>query len=122
MIDLASKVARKDRGLDVPKPIRNDQDGQAFFGVLDGSLINADGAVVAQDEVANIALAIIEIIKTHHIVDVWSNPIAQNNMRNAIDDYFFDVLRDERGITVSVKLMDEIDQKIMDLARARFPG
>ena len=122
VIDLASKVARKDRGLDVPKPIRNDQDGQAFFGVLDGSLVNADGAVIAQDEVANIALAIIEIIKTHHIVDVWSNPIAQNNMRNAIDDYFFDVLRDERGITVSVKLMDEIDQKIMDLARARFPG
>lgn len=122
VIDLASKVARKDRGLDVPRPIRNDQDGQAFFGVLDGSLVNADGAVITQDEVANIALAIIEIIKTHHIVDVWSNPIAQNNMRNAIDDYFFDVLRDERGITISVKLMDEIDQKIMDLARARFPG
>jgi type I restriction enzyme R subunit len=77
---------------------------------------------LAQEEVANISLAIIEIIKAHHIVDVWSNPIAQNNMRNAIDDYFFDVLRDKSGITVSVKLMDEIDQKIMDLARARFPG
>ena len=66
---------------------------------------------------------IIGIIKDHHIVDVWSNDIAQNKMRNAIDDYFFDApLRDERGIELPVKVMDDVELKIMDLARARFPG
>ena len=73
-------------------------------------------------DVANIALAIIGIVKAHHIVDVWSNDIAQNNMRNAIDDYFFDVLRDQRGIHLPVELMDDLELRIMDLARARFPG
>jgi len=43
-------------------------------------------------------------------------------MRNAIDDYFFDVLRDQKKISLPVELMDDIEQKVMDLARARFPG
>jgi len=43
-------------------------------------------------------------------------------MRNAIDDYFFDVLRDQKGIRLPVETLDEIDLRIMDLARARFPG
>ena len=29
---------------------------------------------------------------------VWSNETAQNDLRNAIDDHFYDVLRDEMGI------------------------
>jgi len=64
---------------------------------------------------------VIAIIKAHHIVDVWSNEVAQNNMRNAIDDYFFDVLRDRNGVELPVDLLDELEQRLMDLARARFP-
>lgn len=122
VIDLASKVARKDRGRDVPDPIKGNDDGQAFFGILDGALVGDDHQPISEVDVANIALAIIGIVKAHHIVDVWSNDIAQNNMRNAIDDYFFDVLRDQRGIHLPVELMDDLELRIMDLARARFPG
>lgn len=120
--DLASKVARKDRGRQVPDAIKGNDDGQAFFGILEGELMGDDGNSVDVNEVASIALTIIEIIKAHHIVDVWSNDVAQNKMRNAIDDYFFDVLRDKRGIALPVEVMDDIELKIMDLARARFPG
>lgn len=67
------------------------------------------------------AADVIAIIKAHHIVDVWSNEVAQNNMRNAIDDYFFDVLRDRNGVELPVDLLDELEQRLMDLARARFP-
>jgi len=122
VVDLAGKVASKDRGRDVPDAIRGDDDGQAFFGILEGSLATADGEAIEADEVAAIALRMIDIIKDHHIVDVWSNEIAQNKMRNAIDDYFFDVLRDGRGIALPVEVMDDLELKIMDLARARFPG
>jgi type I restriction enzyme R subunit len=52
-------------------------------------------------------LAIIEIVKAHHIVDVWSNDVAKNKMRNAIDDYFFDVVRDQKGIEFPVEQLDE---------------
>ena len=52
---------------------------------------------------------IIGIIKSHLIVDIWSNEVAQNNMRNAIDDYFFDVLRDEKGIDLPVEVLDDLE-------------
>lgn len=122
VIDLASKIARKDRGRVVPQALRGSDDGQAFFGILDGALKRADGSQLEQDETADIALALISIIKEHHIVDVWSNEVAQNKMRNAIDDYFFDVLRDEMRLELPVELMDDLELKVMNLARARFPG
>jgi type I restriction enzyme R subunit len=120
VVDLASKVARKDRGRDVPESIRSDEDAQAFFGILDGQLKTKGEELVAGAEAASIALEIIGIIKSHLIVDIWSNEVAQNNLRNAIDDYFFDVLRDEQGIDLPVEVLDDIELKIMDLARARF--
>ncbi|QFQ88684.1 HsdR family type I site-specific deoxyribonuclease [Paracoccus kondratievae] len=120
VVDLASKVARKDRGRDVPESIRGDEDAQAFFGILDGQLKTEDDELVAGDDAAAIAQQIIDIIKSHLIVDIWSNEVAQNNLRNAIDDYFFDVLRDEKGVDLPVEVLDELELKIMDLARARF--
>ena len=122
VLDLAAKIAHKDRDRDVPDPVRGNDDGQAFFGILDGTLVRADGKPLDTVEAANIALAIIAIVKTHHIVDMWSNDIAQNSLRNAIDDYFFDVLRDEKGIALADEVMDDLESKIMNLARARFPG
>ena len=122
IIDLAGKVSRKDDGRDVPDTIKGNEDAQAFFGVLEDIFVAEDGAGVGEDQAAKIALAIIEIIHAHHIVDVWSNDIAKNNMRNAIDDYFFDVLRDEQGIELPVDALDELEARIMGLARARFPG
>lgn len=120
VVDLASKVARKDRGRDVPESIRGDEDAQAFFGILDGQLKTEGDELVAGDDAAVIAQQIIDIIKSHLIVDIWSNEVAQNNLRNAIDDYFFDVLRDERGVDLPVEVLDDLELKIMDLARARF--
>ena len=120
VVDLASKVARKDRGRDVPESIRGDEDAQAFFGVLDGQLKTKGDDSVTGVEVAAIAQQIIDIIKSHVIVDIWSNEVAQNNLRNAIDDYFFDVLRDEKDIDIPVEVLDDLELKIMDLARARF--
>ncbi len=122
LLDLAAKVAGKDRGREVPDPIKGNDDGQAFFGILDGTLVGADGKPLGTVEAANIALAIIDIVKAHHIVDMWSNDIAQNSLRNAIDDYCFDVLRDEKGIELSDGVMDDLESKIMNLAKARFPG
>jgi type I restriction enzyme R subunit len=122
VIDVAAKVARKDRGQDVPERIKGDEDGQAFYGLLNGVLVDSSGTPVDKAEIADIALAIIEIIKEHHIVDVWRNDVAQNKMRNAVDDYFFDVLRDQKQIDVPVEKLDDLDEQIMSLARARFPG
>ena len=90
------------------------------FDEVDGDVL----FVFAKDEetAAEIALKLIDIVKAHHIVGVWSNDIAQNNMHNAIDDYFFDVLRDEKGIELPLDDIDTLEAQIMDIARARFPA
>ena len=85
-------------------------------------LSTSEGKQVGEDETAALTISILEIIKEHLIVDIWSNDVAQNNLRNAIDDFFFDVLRDEKGIDLPVEDLDDIELKIMDLARARFAG
>ena len=56
VVDLASKVARKDRGRDVPESIRGDEDAQAFFGILDGQLKTKGDEPVAGDEAADPSL------------------------------------------------------------------
>ncbi|MCQ1769555.1 HsdR family type I site-specific deoxyribonuclease [Neorhizobium galegae] len=121
VVDLASKVAAKDRGANVPDAIKSNEDGQAFFGILNGKLASASGQLGA-NEIADISLKIIDVVKAHLIVGVWANEVAQNNMRNAIDDYFFDDVRDVKGIDLPVEVLDDLEQQIMDLARARFPA
>src|SRR3546814_8644564 len=76
-----------------------------------------DGEPVAFEETADIALKIIEIIKARYIVHVWTNDVAQNNMRSGIDDYFFDVLRDQKGIELPSEVMDDRELKILHLDR-----
>jgi type I restriction enzyme R subunit len=122
VVELASRVARRDHGRAIPEAIKGDEDAQAVFGVMEPILKVSAHGKINEDQIADIAKAIIAVIKDHHIVDVWANEVAQNNMRNAIDDYFFDVLRDERGIDLPVEQLDDLEQQIMDIARARFPG
>ncbi|MDF1871980.1 HsdR family type I site-specific deoxyribonuclease [Vannielia sp.] len=121
VMDLAGRVARRDHGRDMPESIKGDTDAQAVFGVLE-PIMKEINAGVEDTVTADVAQSIIGIVKDHHIVDVWSNEMAQNNMRNAIDDYFFDVVRDEKGIKIPLDLLDDIELRIMDIARARFPG
>jgi len=122
VMDLAQKVASKDRGRRVPDGLRGNDDGQAFFGVLESKLVRKDGTALDEAETAQVALDLIGIVRAHHIVDIWSNEVAQNRMRNAIDDYFFDVLRDQKGVALDVETLDTLELDLMKLARARFPG
>lgn len=122
IVDLASKVARKERARPMPAVLKGDDDGQAFFERLNGSLVGRDGQALDGEATAGVALDLIGIVKAHHIVGVWSNDIAQNRICDAIDDYFFDELRDRMGVQLTEEQMDDLQQKILKLARARFPG
>ena len=118
----ADKVARKDRGRDIPERIRGDDKAQAFFGILEGELQTRGGELVSSDEAASIALEIIEIIRLHIIVDIWSNDVAKNILHVAIDDYLCDVLRDGKGIDIPDAALHDLVPKIMSLAQIRFPA
>lgn len=123
VLDLAGRVSRReDRDVEVPEPVRGNDDGKAFYGVLQEVLSNSNGQEIDPLTIAQAALDILEIIRENLIVDVWSNEVAQNNMCNAIDDYVFDVLRDQQGIVLTDEQMNDLERRIMNLAKARFPG
>ncbi len=122
VIDLAGRMARREHGKTVPESIRGNEDAQALFGIVEPTIRAVANGSATDDALADIAQTIVGIIKEHHIVDVWSNEIAQNKMRNAIDDYFFDIVRDQKGIDIPVDQLDELELQIMGVARARFPG
>ncbi len=121
VVTIASKIARGRADRDVPAALRGNDAGMAFHGIFSGALADASGEPVDEDVAAEVALAVIDIIQDRHIVNVWSNETAQNDMRNAIDDYFYDVLRDRKGIVLTEAQMDDLLARILRLARARFP-
>jgi len=121
IVDIARGVVRRERGRDVPEAIRGNDDAQAFFGVVGPVLAEASGGAFDDDQAAEVALAVTGIVADHRIVDVWSNEVAQNKMRNAIDDYLYDVVRDRMGVALPKEGLDELEQAIMRIARARFP-
>lgn len=120
IVDLADRVATKNRGQAVPERLKNSDDGQAFLGVLKGELSDHRGEALSEDILAQIALEIIEIVKGRIIVGLWTNEVAQNQLRNAIDDYFFDEAGERYGVALTVDQLDALEQKILGLARARF--
>ena len=120
VLDLAGKVARKDRSEAMPQVICGNDDAQAVFGILDGCLCGNNEMPVSREEAATMALHTVAMIKDHLIVGIWSNEDAQNNLRNAMDDFFLDVVRDQKDITVTDEVLDHLQDKIMNLARARF--
>ena len=119
--ELAGKIARGNQGRDVPKSLRGNDDGMAFFGIFEGALPRPGGVPLVGDEVAEVAMDVIRIIEDRHIVNIWLNETAQNEIRNAIDDYFYDVLGEEKGIRLTEAQMDDLLSQIMRLASARFP-
>lgn len=121
VVNLARKVAHGYSDEGIPASIRENNDGRAFFGILNNTLCDLDGKFIAPEETAEISLEVVDLIKSHLIVAIWSNKSAQDELCNALDDYCCDILRDERKIGLTDDAIDEIVFEIVRLARARFP-
>lgn len=126
--EVAGKVASQDRGAAVPAAIAGNADAQAVFGVVEEVLANKgekspiiDPMEIDDDMLATISLEILALITNKLIVGLWSNEVAQNVLKNALDDYFIDELRDSAGLELPFEVIDRLQQDLMTLARARFP-
>ena len=118
-MDLAGKVARKERGQDVPQVIRGNDEAQASFGVLARCFCGNHGIQVDREQVAAMALDVVEMVNAHRIVDVWCNEDAQNKLRDAMDDFFYNI-HDQKGLTrPDEQILDDLQDRIINLARAR---
>jgi type I restriction enzyme R subunit len=106
---------------DLPEELRHNQDALAFYGLLKTYIEkHAQNQTEVETISAEAALAFYNIIDNHVIVDWINNENIQRNMMNDIDDYLYDVLRDQHDIHFHQDEMDKIIQESLQLARHRM--
>jgi type I restriction enzyme R subunit len=108
---------------EVPERLQENDDAMAVYGVLKPYFsFDAQEASVCEEAAADTALAVLEIIQEHWKVQFWDDLDAQKQVTNDIDDYLYDEIKGRRGIDLSLEKMDEILEKVMQLARHRMPA
>jgi type I restriction enzyme R subunit len=107
---------------DVPQHLRGNDTAVAFYHAIEKHLgaVNTSGKDVRADA-AEAAEAMLNIISRRRVVNWIQRDDIQNEMRNDLDDYLFDVMRDGKGHSLTPDLMDEIIDRILSIARARLP-
>jgi type I restriction enzyme, R subunit len=118
--DAREQVVRP-RHDDVPQYLRGNDTAVAFYHAIEKHLasVNAQGADVRTDA-AEAAETMLDIIAKRRVVNWMQRDDIQNEMRNDLDDYLFDVMRDGKGHPLTPDLMDEIIDRILSVARARL--
>ena len=119
--DAREQVVRP-RHDDVPKRLRGNDTAVAFYHAIEKHLgvVNTSGTDVRADA-AEAAETMLNIISRRRVVNWAQRDDIQNEMRNDLDDYLFDVMRDGKGHPLTPDLMDEIIDRILSIARTRMP-
>lgn len=105
---------------DIPEAVQHNDNAIACYGVIhpvftelgiDAEQVRAGGA--------ECAVAFDELFAKNSKVNFWSDENSINEVKNEMDDYFYDVLRDKKGITVPPAKMDVIIEKVFSVERKR---
>lgn len=119
VVDIRNKVVGKVHD-DIPDNLSGNEDAMAYFGVLKPFLeIHESGEEDLESAAADTAIAIHGILEKHKKVHFWDDEDAQKQAVNEIDDYLYDELKTERGIELSLDQMDDIIEKVLQVAKHR---
>ena len=102
---------------DVPAELRDNTEACAYFGAIKPCLTALAPNGRIDELAANTALAIQGAINKHWKVNFWNDSNAQNSVKNAIDDFFYDNLAGRHGIELPPEKMDEITAAAMKIAK-----
>jgi type I restriction enzyme R subunit len=120
--DIRDKVENTQRD-DVPDEIRNNREACAYFGAIKPCLSKIDMDDSQTDDIAiKTTLAIQTAIDKNWKVDFWNDSDAQNDVKNEMDDFFYDVVEDVYGIDLSSEQMDEMISQTMQIAKFWRPA
>ncbi|WP_424945835.1 type I restriction endonuclease subunit R [Candidatus Spongiihabitans sp.] len=115
--DIRDRVMNIQRD-DLPERIREDAEACAYFGAVKPCFTGMDINESQVDAIAaQIALVIKHAIETNWKVDFWHDSDAQNAVKNEMDDFLYDEVKDAHGIDLSPQQMDEIVSKTMKVAK-----
>jgi len=119
VVDIRNKVVGKVHD-DIPDKLSGNEDAMAYFGVLKPFLEKHElGEEKLESAAADTAIAIHGILEKHKKVHFWDDEDAQKQAANEIDDYLYDELKTERGIELSLDQMDDIIEKVLQVAKHR---
>ncbi len=119
IVDIRNKVVDKVHD-DIPDELSGNEDAMAYFGVLKPCLEKHElGEEDLESVTADTAIAIQGIFEKHKKVHFWDDKDAQKQAVNKIDDYLYDELKTKRGIELSLDQMDDIIEKVLQVAKHR---
>jgi type I restriction enzyme R subunit len=114
---------REQRDDTLPDLLRSAPHAAAFFREAKAALTEAG---VPEDRARNVAadfgLAAEIVVRKHRKVDWTDDADAQRAMQNDLDDYLFDHVRGELGLSLATTAMDDIIARVLRVARARMAG
>jgi type I restriction enzyme R subunit len=104
-------VNKKDESL--PERIKNDKGADVFYRNLRASF----GSHIDDEQTyIDIVLDIVGIVRNEAIVDWYKNIDVKRKMMNAIDDYLYDVVKNQKNIELTYDEMKTIINTVIQLA------
>ena len=104
---------------DLPEILRHADDAKAYYHVVREPFAKygTDGSI-SDDVAAEVGLKIQEIIDANAVRDWINNQDVQNQMKNDMDDYLFD-LKADRNLTITGQDIDTMMDELLEVARRR---
>ncbi|MCU0754997.1 MAG: type I restriction endonuclease subunit R [Xanthomonadales bacterium] len=122
VIEIKDAVVSR-RSDDLPPMLEGDADAAAVYGLLRPVVAQYLGDTdQARTTAAEAATAVWDIFRRNRKVGYWEDLDAQRRTMNALDDYLYDELKGARGLALTTGEMDDIIEKVMQLARHRMSG
>lgn len=117
--ELRDKVQHRQDNTDpTPLRLRDDTHAQAFWGL---ARRNLERAGVGDPELAaDIALEMSKIVQNHRKIGWQNDRDIENQIRNDVDDFFFEELRGRQKHLIDPAVMDTIVDDVLASARVRL--
>ncbi|WP_301099854.1 HsdR family type I site-specific deoxyribonuclease [Otariodibacter sp.] len=104
----------------IPDTLSGNENAMAYFGVVrpffEQYELNEEDL---ESVTADLAIMIDTVLNKNQKVQFWDDEDAQKQAINEIDDYLYDEIKIKRNINLSLDHMDEIIDKVMQVARYR---
>jgi type I restriction enzyme R subunit len=98
---------------DIPAPLKAFKEHHAYFRNLRSKLA---GKTLSDEQLAAMTKAMAGIVEKHKIVDWHQNVEVERRIRMELEDYIFDVVREEYAASLTIDEVDELISMIWTLA------
>lgn len=117
--DIMNSVINR-TGDDIPETLKYKETATAYYGVISETMGKYGAESSSTTKAAEkISLVIDEIIKRLRIVNWSTNIDIQNQMRNKIEDFIFEIMN-EYKMTLTFEDIDSIMDQCLDIAKVRI--